>query len=460
MTDEGRRLQIEKALKARDDDPPSDRPSHPLRWRGKEKYFPVIDLPTDAVLLNAESHRIRAELEAPEYEFVRKERTSARAQDALANLWQKAHRKFDKLKESLQVEGQTEPGVITREGLLVNGNTRLVALRELGRPWIRVAVLDSDARPFEIADLELRLQVRETGHDTYRLSNELLFIDEMRTEYGKSDEEIATALNWAPTRPAVGKKKVAMYHRLLQLVRELQRRDRALPITFFDDEGRGSGKLQQLKELEQAYSADVAAGDMAAAEQRLDVWLLLARSGYDSVHQIRPAVRRDDFLPDYLIPALAEQEPLRGHAERLAESDTGPDPELEGLELLGGPAGDTEHRSGLAPLLSLVEAGDGVDVNLPGADSPVNADAAKAAVRTAIKQALRLIDRDDQAEDELNAPVDALRNAARELKEARALYAELQGTHDFEQQSRGPFEYQTRQVKKALRDLEDLIARG
>jgi hypothetical protein len=157
MTEESRRKQIEKALSARLERPETEKPSMPLVWRNNaEKFFPVVDLPIDVPLLWADSHRIRAELEAPEFEFVRKERITAAAQTALHELWRKAHRKFDKLKESLEVEGQTEPGVITREGILINGNTRLVALRELGKQWIRVAVLDSDVHPFELADLELR----------------------------------------------------------------------------------------------------------------------------------------------------------------------------------------------------------------------------------------------------------------------------------------------------------------
>jgi hypothetical protein len=248
MTDEGRRRQIETALSARLERPESERASHTLYWRNNpEKTFPVVDLPIEVPLLWADSHRIRAELEDPNYEFVRKERTSAGAQGALTEVWRRSHRKFDRLKESLEVEGQTEPGVITREGVLINGNTRLVALRDLGKQWIRVAVLDSDAHPFELAELELRLQVRETGHDTYRLSNELLFIHEMRWQYKRSDEEIARQLNWTPSKPALGKKKVELYLRLLDLARTLQARDPHLPITFFDDESGGTGKLQQLK---------------------------------------------------------------------------------------------------------------------------------------------------------------------------------------------------------------------
>jgi len=190
MTDESRKRQIEKALVARAEQPAAEQRSLPLPWRGGERIFPVIDLPIDVPLLNAHSHRIRAELEAPEYEFVRKERTTQRAQQVLNELWKKSHRKFERLKEALDVDGQTEPGVITREGVLINGNTRLVALRQLrhsNRQWIRVAVLGSDAVPSETALLELRLQVRDPVRDPYRLSNELLFIEELAREFKMTD---------------------------------------------------------------------------------------------------------------------------------------------------------------------------------------------------------------------------------------------------------------------------------
>lgn len=459
MTDESRRTQVDRALAARLERPQSDRHSHPLLWRGAEKYFPVIDLPLDIPLLNADSHRIRAELEAPDFDYVRKERTSKRAQDALNGLWKAAHRKFEKLKESLLVEGQTEPGVVTREAVLINGNTRLVALRELGRQWIRVAVLDSDARPFELADLELRLQVRETGHDTYRLSNELLFIEEMHREYGKTDEEIARALNWSPARPAIGKRKVDLYRRILQLIREMQRRDARLPITFFDDEGRGSGKLQQMKELEQKYSELITAGDTGGADLLLDTWLVVARSGYSSVHQIRAVTQRDDFIGDLLLPRLGEQEAIGDRAESLVRGGPVSDPSLPGVEELGT-GEDNAPAYDLKNLLRLVESSDGDTVVLPGADGlPLEAERAKAVIRLAVEGAIRDHRAEYKAEDVLNAPVDALRKAGRELKKVIEAYVELRGTKEFERNARGAFDYQLRQLHKQVKSLDEAVAR-
>jgi hypothetical protein len=440
MTDEGRRKQIEKALAARADKEPAERHSHPLPWRGDEEYFPVIDLPLDVPLLNADSHRIRAELEAPEFDFVRKDRTSDRAQKQLASLWEGAHRKFDQLKESLSIEGQTEPGVITRAGVLVNGNTRLVALRELndpGRQWIRLAVLPGDATPLELAKLELRLQVRDPLRDPYKLSNELLFVEEMAREHKMSDEQIAQALGWNPSRPAIGKRNVSRHRRILQLIREMQRRDPKLPIVFFDD------KLQHLKELEQRYGQLVEAGENEQAGLLLDTWLVVGRGGYSSVHQIRAVTSSDDFVGEYLAPRLFEQEQIGGRAAALIHGKQGKSKALPGVDDLETDGIGHQGTYDLKPLIRLVEKGED-DM---------------AAVSGAIKGAISDWDADSKAENEFNAPVEALRTAARELRKATEAYSELHGTKEFEHTVRGDFDYQLKQVHKQLKKLDELMTR-
>jgi hypothetical protein len=464
MTDESRRNQIEKGLAARAEQPEAERRSHPLPWRGSERYFPVIDLPLNVPLLNADSHRVRAELELPDYAFVRKERTTDRAQEVLTHLWKKAHRKYEELKESLAIDGQTEPGAITRAGVLINGNTRLVALRELQYPdrqWLKVAVLDSAATPLELAQLELRLQVRKDMRDPYRLSNELLFIEELAREYEMADEQIAAALNWNPSKPAVGKKKVQQYRRILQLIREMQSRDPKLPITFFDDEGGGPGKFQQLRELEQKYSELLAVGETEQARLLLQTWLVVARGGFPSVHQIRAVTQREDFVAEYLLPRLGEQELFGERAEALVRGKGARKADLPGLGELGSDEdnGSVPASYDLKPLLRLVESKDAQTVTLPGDDAvQVEAQQVKAAIRAAIDGAIRDYRAEDKAEDELNAPVDALRNAGRELNKATTAYAELRDTKEFQRSTRGAFEYQMKQLRRHVKKLEDLIA--
>ena len=454
MTDESRRIQIEKALSARADKPPAERHTHPLPWRGGEQHFPVIELPLDVPLLNADSHRIRAELEVPDLDFVRKERTSAEAQDALTDLWRRAHRKFDKLKESLQVEGQTEPGVISRAGVMTNGNTRLVALRDLNEPdkqWIRVAVLDSDARPRELAQLELRLQVRDPLRDPYKLSNELLFVEEMAREFGQSDEQVAMSLGWSPSRPAIGKRKVELWRRILVLIREMQRRDPHLPIVFFDD------KLQQLKELEQRYGELISRGETGSAGLLLDSWIAVARAGFSSVHQIRAVTRTDDFIGEYLLPRLGEEPEIGERAEGLVQARADDRPALPGVDDLGTTDSPPNERYDLAAVIRVLEADGAGLLRAPGFDDGVDAERLQESIRAAIKGAVHDRRAEDRAEDALNAPVEGLRRISLDLKRVVDTYGELRGTKEFERTARGKFEYHFRHARKRMKELEDLI---
>ena len=90
--------------------------------------------------------------------------------------------KFQSLKQELLDLGQQEPGLITRDGLLVNGNTRCAALMELQKEGkisgatIDVAVLPSSVTSHEITDIEIRLQMVRLTHQDYSFSNSLLMM--------------------------------------------------------------------------------------------------------------------------------------------------------------------------------------------------------------------------------------------------------------------------------------------
>jgi ParB-like chromosome segregation protein Spo0J len=51
---------------------------------------------------------------------------------------------YTALQEELEDFGQKEPGIISPYGILVDGNTRCAALRDLGEKNIRVGVLPTD----------------------------------------------------------------------------------------------------------------------------------------------------------------------------------------------------------------------------------------------------------------------------------------------------------------------------
>jgi hypothetical protein len=129
-----------------------------LPWSSGEPLLcPVIKIRVDEVLLNHRSHRLRSQLEDdPEWRELASAPDSEPAQRVLERLVRRARteEQFAALKESLQRDGQTDAGVMTHDGVLVNANTRAVAIREFEDParrYIRVAVLPPTAQPDEKA---------------------------------------------------------------------------------------------------------------------------------------------------------------------------------------------------------------------------------------------------------------------------------------------------------------------
>lgn len=160
-----RELHITKALDEQRQRPGGGE-STTLFFRGKRELFPVIELPLTVPTLRARSFRIAPLLEDhPKRDAVEQDPESDDAQAVVAELVAKAHRYKEGLKESLHVDGQDQPGVTTRSGKLINGNSRCVLLRELvhegtihSSTTIRVAVLPSDTSNREELDLESTLQ--------------------------------------------------------------------------------------------------------------------------------------------------------------------------------------------------------------------------------------------------------------------------------------------------------------
>ncbi|MEV6065566.1 transcriptional regulator [Nocardia sp. NPDC052001] len=163
-----------------------------VEWRGGPRHVEVIDVPLNVLFYNPGTHRIRAQrsLDLQRDAHLAADPWSAESQDYLRHLLtirpsDPDHRDaaFDDLKKSLQEHKQNEPGLITRDGILVNGNTRCAALRELkSANHIRVGVLPESCDWRDINDVELSLQLRPDKRRDYSYINRLLAIEEQRDE--------------------------------------------------------------------------------------------------------------------------------------------------------------------------------------------------------------------------------------------------------------------------------------
>lgn len=146
-------------------------------FRDKTYELPVIRLPIDLPIYRMENFRTYTD----QHEYIAKEKASGdyfSLGQELESVQQVQHGILVRLARKgvsdsvvpvinvIEEKGQTEPLLITASGVVVNGNRRLAAMRELGLTYVEVMVLPADASEDEIVDIEASLQgVPETKLD-------------------------------------------------------------------------------------------------------------------------------------------------------------------------------------------------------------------------------------------------------------------------------------------------------
>ncbi|MET9829844.1 hypothetical protein ABZ078_11100 [Streptomyces sp. NPDC006385] len=222
-------------------------------WNEQQAHVEVIDLPLVGLYLNPSTHRIRAQRshDAARDDALEEDPWSAESQDYLKFLIPGSPTdpnlrdpEFDKLKESLKQFGQNDPGLVTHHGILVNGNTRAVALRELGAQSMRVGVLPESFTWADINAVELSLQLRKDHRRDYSYINRLLAMEE-QSSLGRTPDQIAKNFRI----------QVKTYHQerwILSTIRQLIDRSKsgggvALRLVDFE------GAQERLKELHRLY---------------------------------------------------------------------------------------------------------------------------------------------------------------------------------------------------------------
>ncbi|MFJ9988121.1 transcriptional regulator [Streptomyces globisporus] len=174
-----------------------------VEWRGEQKHLSVISMPVDLLYLNPDTHRIRAQrtLDPEQNQVLEEEPWSEDAQDYLALLLSRSPANptqtdpdFTALQDELDDFGQKEPGIISPDGILVDGNTRCAALRKIGIKDIRVGVLPADTSRRDINNVELALQLRKDKRREYSYINRLIAIEEELAN-GRRPEDVARDFN-------------------------------------------------------------------------------------------------------------------------------------------------------------------------------------------------------------------------------------------------------------------------
>jgi hypothetical protein len=445
ITQAVRGQQIRSALDAHD---AAREPTIQMVWKGQARIFPQVRLGLEYPLLNPRSHRIRAQLESDEQaELIRNDPFSDEGQQAIARLLRETEG-FERLKTNLGEEGQRDPGIMTSAGVLVNANTRAVALRDLGIQHIDVVVLPEDATQQEIDELELRLQMQQELRQDYTFTNELLFVEDLISTYGFSAEEVAKALRWAtssePGELRRGRERVEQSTRMLSIIRDIQSiSGGAIKLTFFDD------KRQSLIEIDQQYQRLRGRNPAAALAVRnaRTLGLLTDRLGYQPLRMID-----ENFVGSYLEPALLENEVLSEVVPALSEEGEGESP--EGVDVLTGNGDGDGVGDGLldvSPLVAALARSEGsetVDLPTGKGDAKLQRTQVLEAVTDALQSAVEEARLDTRRGTRLERPRQLLVEAESKLRRAVDTYEEVKDEPDFDLEAfRDEFERVQRRVE-------------
>lgn len=172
-------------------------------WRGEQRHLYVISMPVDMLYFNPDTHRVRAQrtLDPERNKALEEDPWGQESQAYLHDLLKQRPSNpdqtdpdFTALMDELDDAGQREPGIVSPHGILVDGNTRAAALRDLGVANIKVGILPDDASRQDINDVELSLQLRKDRRRDYSYINRLIAIDEELAR-GRSEADVAKDFN-------------------------------------------------------------------------------------------------------------------------------------------------------------------------------------------------------------------------------------------------------------------------
>jgi hypothetical protein len=435
-SDDARARAIEKALEAYNNNP--IKRTEEIEFRGVRTLLHVVTLTLDVPLLNHNNARLAAQLiDHPSHDEIFADPTSIESQTVLESLLRKTAQ-FDALKDQLTDLKQQKPGLITRAGLLVNGNTRLSALRAIGAAGIDVAVLPIDASHSDLIEIEMAMQMTRLVHQDYTFTNELLFMRRYLKD-GKTVDQLATKMGWLRR----GRKKVEQRLRILAIIEEVRKLSKThLPYQVFDS------KEEHLKNLDDEYENLKNAGEIARAD----------RTKWSRVAAILMGVNKDqvrtidsDFFEDVALKRLGDKPEALALLDRARRVDVDKGASVID-ELLGKQVKESEQldmRLVVEEMLNLPanRSGEGDLVKELEGPFAILAEGARGAADQII--------RDERRKSFLIQPASVLRDMCLDVQGVIEKFAELRLQRDFDEEN---FNFELQKLNDAVSELSKLAS--
>jgi hypothetical protein len=168
-------------------------------FRSQKMKLKVVRVDINLPIYRMENFRTYTD----QHEYTAKEKLEAdyfiKGQE-LQSVQQQQHEILKKLSEKgpiidvLEKDGQREAILISSTGVVINGNRRLAAMRELGVDYVDCMVLPADATADEIVDIEANLQAKPETKLDYDWIGDAQLINRL-VHMGRTTKEVADKLN-------------------------------------------------------------------------------------------------------------------------------------------------------------------------------------------------------------------------------------------------------------------------
>jgi hypothetical protein len=403
-----------------------------IEYRGVPRSLEVITISPEVPLLNPDNSRLRAQLsEHPQHSLVATDPTSPEAQKVLASILSSTE-KFEDLKRQIVDFRQQEPGIVSRDGLLVNGNTRLAAIRALGLPGFDVAVLPADATGDDFFEIEMALQLRKLVHQDYTFTNELLLVDSYLSRT-QNEQATINAMQWKRE----GKKRLRLYQGYLALIQDIRSLNSNLKYEFFDK------RAEFVRNLHDEYNK-LAEHSPLEAEKLKNTRLMGLFLGLN-----KDEIRETDeyFLEDVILPEIEGDELEQVFAPFMNDGE-----EVDVLdELLDDTSGTTiEIKKMVIEIASKV-------IDEEGSINDALVDQHYKKLHSKFRGSARQKREDRINQDLRSEPIEYLKDVTTRIQELADRIPILVKDSQFDS---AKFEFQAKKTSKAVTALQDALKRA
>jgi hypothetical protein len=401
----------------------------------ESKMLPVKELEVSWVRFSILNHRTKAERlklcrDTGNPHLFDQDPLGPAAQEAQFGLL-KTHPGFEDLKVDLRDRGQRETAVVTAEGVLINGNRRVAALRDLldgerylKAQYVRAFVLPADATPEEIRLLEAELQVSKTFLEDYSWINRGFLLEELLVEHNQDFDLVAKIMRMKPKDVRDESRKFKLVDQLVAISGQAY-----MHVDFEPNES----AFTELSD----HIANKAAAEGNAVRQAYFLGILSGCRYRDLRH-----LRRADVL-SYVETELEQNPTLEAAVAHVGTNE----PEASDVEVLLndvlGAGSDANQVETLVGFLAKKSRRDEI-VPLDGV-GPVSVEALLSQVNQAVTQAAREAKEDSEEARTVQGPLRYVREAQEKVTRARELLAQARALPDWDEEN-------FRQVVARLRD--------